>query len=497
MQYLLGIDVGTTGTKTILFRQDGKIIGQAYRGYPIHTPQVSFCEQDPQDWWNAVCETVKAVSNDPAIRQNIAAISMSTQGGTTVFLDKDDQVIRPAIVWNDKRCTEELNRFRKEKPNLDVYRICGWNASAAMPALQCRWLQKNEPENFTRIAKVLGVPDYLALRMTGKEAVDISNAGICRFVDIEKGTYNQEILDYAGVTQDMMPPVLCSAAPVGTLTPEAAEAMGLSTDVLLVSGAHDQYAVSLGAGACKDGDILIGSGTSWVVTSLSNGPDFESGLAQSVPAVPGMWGSLRSLSSGGICLEWWRKNLTVDEDGAILSYDRINQEVAARKGAEEGLFFFPFAGLCDDKANFKKASFIGLDLSHDRFHLARAVMESVAFQILWMMESFRAKPSDDGIILAGGASKSPVWSQMVADISGLPVRIPATADLACVGAAVMAGVGCGLYPSAEEGYRALAVADEVIQPDPARKCKMKDLFTQYKTLAKAMGNVYNNESVII
>lgn len=497
MQYLLGIDVGTTGTKTILFRQDGQIIGQAYRGYPIHTPQVSFCEQDPQDWWNAVCETVKEVSCDPAIRQNIVAISMSTQGGTTVFLDESNSVIRPAIVWNDKRCTEELADMQKDKPDLDVYRICGWRESAAMPALQCRWLKKHEPENFAKVAKVLGVPDYLALRMTGNVAVDISNAGICRFVDIEKRTYNQEILDYAGVTQDMMPSVLPSAAPIGKLTTEAAKAMNLPMDVLLVSGAHDQYAVSLGAGACKDGDILIGSGTSWVITSLSDGPDFASGLAQSVPAVPGMWGSLRSLSSGGICLEWWRKNLTVDEDGSILSYDRINEEVTARKAAEEGLFFFPFAGLCDDRANFKKATFLGLDLSHDRFHLARAVMESVVFQILWMMESFRAKPSEDGIILAGGASKSKIWSQMLADISGLPVRIPATADLACVGAAVMAGVGCGLYPSAADGYKNLAVVDSVILPDPEKKVKMKNLYLQYKTLAKSLGLMYNNESVII
>ena len=497
MQYLLGVDVGTTGTKTILFRQDGQIIGQSYRGYPIHTPQVSFCEQDPEDWWNAVCETVTEVSDDPLIRQNIVAISMSTQGGTTVFLDEKNQVIRPAIVWNDKRCQAELEQFKKNKPDLDVYRICGWNASAAMPALQCRWLKTHEPENFAQIAQVLSVPDYLALRMTGRAAVDISNAGICRFANIEKGEYDQQILSYAGVTPDQMPPILPSAAPIGKLTAEAAEAMKLSEEVLLVSGAHDQYAVSLGAGACRDGDILIGSGTSWVVTSLSNGPDFASGLPQSVPAVPGMWGSLRSLSSGGICLEWWRKNLTVDEDGSILSYDRINEEVASRKAAEEGLFFFPFAGLCDDRANFKKATFIGMDLSHDRFHLARAVMESVVFQTVWMMEAFRAKPSCDGIILAGGASRSKVWSQMLANISGLPVRIPATADLACVGAAVMAGVGCGLYPTAAEGYKNLAVSDTVLLPEPEKKDTMRMLYEQYKTLAKAMGKVYNSRNVKI
>ena len=491
MHYLLGVDVGTTGTKTILFRQDGTIMGQAYRSYPIHTPQVGFCEQDPLDWWNAVCETVRQVSADPEVRSRIVAIAMSTQGGTTVGIDENGDAVRPAMVWNDKRCTQELAQFKEDMPQLDVYRICGWNASTAMPALQCRWLKNNEPENFARIRQFLSVPDYLAWKMTGKAVVDISNAGICRLADIQTARYHEELLAYAGLSRQQLADILPSAAPVGKLTAQAAQALDLPQEVLLVSGAHDQYAGALGAGVCKDGDIIIGSGTSWVVTSISKEPDFESGLALSVPAVPGMWGSLRSLSSGGVCLEWWRKNLTVDEDGSLLTYDRINEEAANRKAAEEGLFFFPFSGQSSQKTNFKKASFVGLDLSHDRFHIARAIMEGVAFQIVWMMEAFRAKPSKDGIILSGGASKSELWSQMVADIAGLPVRIPATADLTCVGAAVMAGVGCGLYANAEEGYQKLAVPDRVIQPRPAESARMQALFVQYKAIAKALGAAYD------
>jgi len=416
---------------------------------------------------------------------------MSTQGGTTVGIDRNGNAVRPAMVWSDKRCTQELEQFNADMPELDVYRICGWKASAAMPALQCRWLQKHEPENFGKISQFLSVPDYLAWKMTGKAVMDISNAGICRFVDIQTARYHDTLLDYSGLSRRQLPNILPSATPVGKLTQKAAEEMGLSADVQVVSGAHDQYAVALGAGAYRKGDILIGSGTSWVVTSISNKPDFESGLAQSVPAVPGMWGSLRSLSSGGVCLEWWRKNITVDDDGSLLTYDRINEEVAKRKAAEEGLYFFPFSGQSDNRVNLKKASLIGMDLSHDRFHIARAIMEGVAFQIVWMMECFQAKPSKEGIILAGGASKSKLWSQMVADISGQPVRIPVTADLACVGAAVMAGVGCGLFSTVEEGYKKLAVPDYVIQPRAKESANFKMHLEKYKSLSKALGFMYN------
>ena len=279
---------------------------------------------------------------------------------------------------------------------------------------------------------------------------------------------------------------LCGAE----LTEEAAEAMGLSTNAVLVAGAHDQYAVALGAGATRAGDILIGSGTCWVVTAIGDEPAFETGLAQSVAAVPGMWGSLRSLSSGGVCLEWWRRNLTVAPDGSQIPFDVINEEVAKRKAAEEGLFFYPFAGFAGPGRGFKKASFIGLDLSHDRFDIARAIMEGVAFQALWMMESFKTKPSKEGLKLAGGASKSALWCQMVADIANLPVRIPEVADLACVGAAILAGAGCGIYPNVEEGYKRLAVRERVIHPDPVSAAKYAELFAAYKQQANLLGAVY-------
>jgi xylulokinase len=180
----------------------------------------------------------------------------------------------------------------------------------------------------------------------------------------------------------------------------------------------------------------------------------------------------------------------VDADGSQVPYDVINEEVAKRKAAEDGLFFYPFSGRSTLGKGFSKASFVGLDLSHDRFDIARAIMEGVAFQIVWMMEAFKTKPSQEGLKLAGGASKSTLWCQMVADIANLPVRIPEVADLACVGAAILAGVGSGIYRDAEEGYKCLAVRERVLQPNPERAAMYAKLFEEYKHHAGVLGAVY-------
>ena len=488
-QYLLGIDVGTTGTKAMLFCTDGQLCGHAYRPYAMHNPQVGYSEQNAEDWWQAVCQTVKEVCADPTVAENVAAISLSLQGGTVVPVDGNGEPLRRAIVWNDYRAQEQKEAYLREVGDADsMYQKTGWELDNGLPAMEIRWLRENEPEIFAKTAMFLTVPDYIAMKMTGVAAIDPSDAGINQLSDIRKGEYDDALLQFAGITRQQLPKILPSGTVVGNLTQEAAKALGLTTKTVLVTGAHDQYAVALGAGAYQTGDILIGSGTCWVVTALDDRPGFETGLSQSVAAVPGMWGLLQSLSSGGVCLEWLRRNLTDGPEGQQLSYDTINQEVSSRRAAHDGLFFYPFSGKAGD-ANFQKGSFVGMDLSHDKFHLARAIMEGVVFQTVWMMESFRSKPSAEGLKLAGGASKSRVWCQMLADIANVPVRIPEVADLACVGAAILAGVGCGIYADAKEGYGALSVQEQVILPDPQAAEQYAKLYQQYKQMACTLGTI--------
>lgn len=487
-KYLLGIDVGTTGTKTMLFSENGSCIAHAYEGYVTHTPEVGWSEQNPEDWWKAVVNTVRQVCSDPKIAQAVVGISLSVQGGTTVPVDEAYQPVRPAMVWNDGRCQAQRKRFLEEVGPADrMYGKTGWNLGRGMNALQIRWMRDNEPENFQKTAMFLSVPDYISYKMTGIAALDLSNIGINQLGNIVEGEYDPQILAFAGITKKKLPEIIPSGKVIGKLTESAAKELGLSTDCVLTSGAHDQYAVALGAGAVNDGDILIGSGTCWVVTAIDSKPNFQSGLSQSVAACEGnKWGSLWSLSSGGVSLDWLRKNLSDEE----ISYEALNSEAAKRKAAEDGLFFFPFTGMTAHNKQFTRGTFVGLDLSHDRFHIARAVMEGVVFQIVWALEQFSAKPSEEGLILCGGAAKSLLWRQLVADISGLPVRIPEVPDLACVGAAILAGVGSGVISNTNEGYRRLAVSTQTILPNPEKTVQFRKLYDEYKTRAAALGAVY-------
>lgn len=487
-KYLLGIDVGTTGTKALLFREDGQLMGQSYRGYPMSNPKVGYSEQNAEDWWNAVVDTVREVCAPEEISANVVAISLSLQGGTVVPVDQNGDPLRPAMVWNDSRCTSQKNAFLEAFGDAAVlYEKTGWMLFEGLPLMQIRWIKENEPEIFAKTHKFLTVPDYITYRMTGKAAIDMADAGINQLVDIRAGSYDPTLLAFAGIEECMLPSLVSSGEVIGKLTPEAAERLGLTTDTLLVAGAHDQYAVALGAGAMHDGDILIGSGTSWVVTSISDSADFASGLSQSISAVPGKWGSLEELSCGGVYMDWWRKKLTVDPTGEPIPYDVINREASQRRAAEDGLYFFPGTGLSDDHTHLPKSTFFGLDLSHDRYHMARAIMEGVAFQIVWMLGHFRSQPSERGLILAGGASKSELWCQIVADIANLPVRIPEVADLACVGAAILAGVGSGLYKDVAEGYRALGVPERVILPNPEQTEMYRSCLKRYQQTAALMG----------
>lgn len=488
-QYLLGIDVGTTGTKSLLFSAGGKLLGHAYRAYETSTPQVSYNEQNPQDWWDAVCQTVREVCSDPAIAENVAAISLSLQGGTIVPVDQQFQPVRPAFVWSDNRCAQQKEAYLQEVGPADtMYQKTGYNLGNGLPALEIRWMRDNEPELFQKTAMFLSVPDYISWKMTGIPAVDPSDAGINQLSDIRAGRYDPELLRFAGIKEEQLAPIVPSGQLIGHLTEEAAQAMGLTTKTVLVAGAHDQYAVALGAGATEAGCFSIGSGTSWVITAISDEPDFSSGLCQAVAALPEKWGSLLSLSSGGVCLEWLRQ-ITAGEQKC--SYDEINRQVSQRRAAEDGLFFFPFSGKAGADAHFQKGTFVGMDLSHDPYHLFRAVMEGVAFQTVWMMESFSTRPSEGGIIFSGGASKSSVWTQMVADIAGQPVRIPKIADLACVGAAILAGVGCGLYKDAEEGHSKLSVGEGILYPVPENVERYRKLYETYKKVAAALLPAYS------
>ncbi|MDO4548566.1 MAG: FGGY family carbohydrate kinase [Clostridia bacterium] len=498
--YLIGVDIGTTGTKSMLFSPDGEALCHAYASYPLYTPENSVCEQDARDWWRATVETVRKVVSDAGCADDVAGISLSLQGGTLVPVDEKFEPLRPAIVWSDSRCSSQAARFRERFGDRYMYEKSGWNLSGGLNAMQIAWIRENEPDVFKRTRMFLSVPDYISARLTGRAVVDISDVGINQLADIRTGRYDKNILDFAGIEESQLAEIAPSCQPIGELTREAMSELGLRGKVVLSAGAHDQYAALLGAGVTGAGDVLIGTGTAWVVTALTERPDFNTGFAQSVSATKGRWGSLVSLSTGGVCLDWMLSNVAGGEGSEKISYAALNEKLNNERlqGRDGGLMFFPYfsgASYPVKDAN-SKASFIGLDLSHDRYDMALAIMRGVASHTAWTLEGFQGEYGRGKVKMSGGATKSPVWTQIVADTVNRPVSIPATPDLTCVGAAIMAGVGAGIFASTGEGYEAVAVSERTIEPDAKKASMYSEALEVYKARAKALKDVYNCQAML-
>lgn len=491
--YLLGIDVGTTGAKALLFSDRGERIASAYRGYPLIAPGIGMCEQRATDWTDAVVEIVREVCANPEHAQNVRGISLSTQGGTIVPVDENFQPLANAIIWSDARCAGDKGKFNESLGEGYVYRTCGWHLNRGLPAMQLKRMRAEKPEIFARARYFLSVPDFVSAFLTGRPAVDLSNAGINHLCAIRNGKYDPRILKFIGVREDQLAELIPSCHPIGALTKAAAEKLGLNENVVVSSGAHDQYAVALGAGICASGDAVIGTGTAWVVTALRDEPDFESGFAQSISATDGKWGTMLSISTGGVCLDWLRKQVLNAKDGTELDYETLNALVAERdEPGARGLKFYPYfngAG-APESDNACKGTLLGLDLSHDKGHIARAVMEGVACQIVWALRAMEKRQPMKRLFLAGGATKSEAWTNMIAEIAGREIHVSEIADLACAGAAMMAGVGCGLFENTEAAAKAIAPGGRVVTPDPERAEQYRKVFDEYQRGARALRELY-------
>lgn len=486
-RYLLGIDIGTTGAKALLCGEDGSIAASAYREYGMAMPHHSWREQNAEDWWTAVTELIRTVCRDREKASGITAVSFSAQGGTVVPTDGAFRPLGPARVWSDRRCTpEEVDRFRAAFPGDEIYRTTGWYISGGLPALQLAWMRDHEPEIFEKARWFLTVPDYISAKLTGRPVVDISDAGINQLTDIRRMQYDERILSWIGVEPSRLPEIRPSASEIGTILPEVAAALGLPEKVTVVTGAHDQYAVAAGAGLGESGCALIGSGTAWAVTVLTDRPHFESGASQSVSASPGKWGTVASIPSGGVCLEWFRRQLS---DGTEpMAYDRINERVAEKPVGAGGLRFYPYLNGSGYPRMSKEArgALQGIDLSHDRFDIARAVMEGVSFQSDWILDSLRACYPIHTLKFSGGAAKSGIWVQILADITGMPVRVARMPELACLGACILAGVGTQVFADVGEGYRRLSVPERVVEPIPEHNRQYRAAAEGYRAHAATL-----------
>lgn len=473
---LIGVDIGTTGTKAVLFSAGGALLAKAYAPYPAARRQAGRHEQNPEHWWAALCATVREVARHAPAPEAVAALAIATQGGTVVPADPQGRALHPAIVWNDKRGDAQRDELAQTPGEQAIFRRTGWRLGPGLNAVQILWLRHNRPDVFAKTARFLSVPDYMSQRLTGRAVIDPSNGGINQLLNIDSLQWDAGILQAIGILPEQLADIAPSGRPVGRLCATAAEALGLPCETLLVTGGHDQYCAALGAGALREGDVLLATGTCWVLVGIGSGA--ASRLSRSRHVVEGLWGNLLSMENGGDTLEWFRR-LLAPAEGAPSPYSEINRAVSRVPAGAQGIRFYPyFAGApYPEPAPAMRAAFLGLGAEHGRGAMARAIMEGVCLQAKWSLEAFPAPHS--ALRMTGGAANSPPWVQMMADIAALPVTVPQNPEAGCTGAAILAGVGAGLFPDCAAGLQALGGAGHTVLPG-ADSAAYQALYERYK-----------------
>lgn len=484
MDLLLGIDIGTTGTKSMVVDTCGRILSSAYKGYILHNDRPDWVEQEAEDWWEAVVYTVRECTENPDIRGSIRAISLSSQGGSMVPVDEAGIPVRRAISWMDKRGEEQRATLTSKKAGSYFYHTTGAALTSGGNLIQIQWMSDNEPELFHKTHKFLSTVDYINYKLTGKYVIDVTNAAMTQLMNIRRKAWDKEILDLLGITESKLPVLAKSGEVIGILGEAAAREVDLPANTQVVNGGHDQYCVALGAGATNGGDVVLSTGTAWVVLCVLDQLvlDVPDNFYAGSHVIDGKWGLLASLETGGVCLEWLKNNIAVGEE-----FETMDAMAAKRSPGSDGLMFYPhFTG------EECKATFTGMDLSHDRYHMARAIMEGVGFEIKWMLEAMNNKGVHVSCIkMLGGATRSRLWPGIIADITGVPVKISEVKDMACIGAAILAGKGAGLFTSEEEGFCKLIQKETEILPDENNTRNYLLLFDKYKKGFALLKQLYN------
>lgn len=477
MSVFLGIDIGTSGTKTLAINPRGKILAEATALYPSYHPKPLWSEQDPEDWWQAVVKTIRAVVKQARLKPaDVKAIGLSGQMHGSVFLDKRDRVIRKAILWNDQRTAAECAEIeRLAGGRRELIQMVANPALTGFTAPKILWFRRHEPKLFEKTRRILLPKDDVRRRMTGEYATDMSDASGMLLLDVARRTWSKKLLAALELDSDLLATCYESEESTGKLTAEAARLLGLTTDCIVVGGAGDCAAGAVGNGIVSQGTLSTSIGTSGIMFVHSDDVkiDPEGRLHTFCHAVRGKWHMMGVSLSGGGCLQWFRNQLCQAEIAASKKskkdpYEILSSEAADIPPGSEGLIFLPYlSGERTPHADpDARACFVGLTLAHRRGHMVRAIMEGVAYAMRDSLAIIRELDVPVRQIRAsGGGSKSPLWRQIQADVFGQKVVTLNAEEGPAYGVALLAAVGGGAFKNVEE---ACAATIRVVKQTPAR-----------------------------
>lgn len=460
MGYLMGIDLGTSGTKSVLFDLEGNRICSHMVEYDFEQPQNGWAEQDPEMWWNGAAESIKRIMEKSGIdSREILGVGVAGQMHGLVMLDEKGSVLRKSIIWCDGRTGSQCREIEQAVGRERLVEISGNPALPGFTAGKILWVKENEPELYRKCRTILLPKDYVRFRLTGLCAQEVSDASGTNLLDIRKRCWSDEIIEAVGLERSMFPEVRESAAPAGFITAEAAAATGLCQGTPVCMGAGDNAAAAVGTGVVCGGRAFTSIGTSGVVFAHADKPvvDGMSRVHTFCHAVPDGWAVMSCTLSAGLSLKWFKNTFCSSEqetaDKLGISPYEVLSEIAAKAPAGcDRLFFLPYlmgerSPILDEKA---RGAFIGLSAIHTKSHLTRAVMEGVMFsqlQCLRIIQGMDIYP--EKMYACGGGAKSSLWRQMMADLYESPVYTLGSDEGPALGAAILAGVASGVFDSVQ------------------------------------------------
>ena len=480
----VGIDLGTSAVKLLLMDGAGKIQKIVSKEYPLYFPHPGWSEQNPEDWYEKSMEGLKELLSG-CDKSQVAGISFGGQMHGLVILDKDDQVIRPAILWNDGRTGEETDYLNQVigKDKLSAYTAN--IAFAGFTAPKILWVKKHEPENFARIEKLMLPKDYLAYRLSGTFCTDVSDASGMLLFDVEHKRWSKEMMEICGVKESQLAQIFESYEAVGTLKPELAAELGLSENVKIAAGAGDNAAAAVGTGTVGDGACNISLGTSGTIfiSSEKFGVDEHNAL-HSFAHADGHYHLMGCMLSAASCNKWWMDEILRTKD-----YSGEQKDIEVKELGKNHVFFLPY--LMGERSPHNdpnvRGTFIGMSMDTTREELTQAVLEGVVFGL---RDSFEVAKSlgiqIDRTKICGGGAKSPLWRQMVADILNVKVDIPESEEGPAMGGAMLAAVACGEYASVEEAAAKIVKVVDTVEPIPENAQRYEERYQQFRKIYPAV-----------
>ena len=492
--FVIGCDVGSQGTNVALYTEDGELVASSYQPHELSYPHPTWAEQDPTEWPRSVAAGVRSVAAEIEDRSAIAALSFGSQLDGMVACDDAGAPVRPALIWMDRRAEAQAAALAEKVTPSDFYRLSGTNLDSSHAVFKALWIRDQEPEAFARTAHLMPPGSYVLKEVAGRLAVDYSNASSLGLLDPGTRRWSDELLEASGISRHALPELVPAIEAVGTVTGEFADATGLSPSTVVAAGCGDEMAATLGAGVFEPGEVCDVVGTAEPVCAASDRPRYDDTmLVECHPhADPDAWLLENPGFVSGGNLRWWRDHFAPlerhsESAGLGDAYDLLSSEAALASPGSDGVTFLPCmqGAMAPEWNGAARGVFYGLTLAHNRGHLTRALLEGSAFALRDILEAMNAAGLETRrLTIVGGGAKGALWRQIKADVTGLPVRVPANVETTATGAAMLAAVAAGLFSNVAEA------ASAFVDYQPQEHVPADDLRDDYDAAYRRYRDVY-------